>query len=422
MSETTGLVKDLAFLTQALANPSLGETFKLKLKFSKASDYRQKINSDPKINEAIRNLLQNLKISPATYPRFLDSSLSLDEFFEELEPLLVATDLDLIKKYRSALKISKIPSFIINFLFSVGIFLILEGIEIFVYDLIFGSSIFNLDALTLTAALFTSFGLSNSIFLMGYYLYRQVFYIDDTADYDFYGNIYDLASAAVNSIAYVISILSPISMPIYAAFFILSSILKIGKELHLLFQSAKNSEPVNPHQNLRNQYKSQFEREKIIAELVTAIIFSVVLAVWLFVPGGWILPIVAILAIVVTLAVKELVIFFEKRRLNANLFHDFMDLESGEETEEAAADLKIEDAPVLYRFSDDLEPSSDLDKKNQAEPVIPDFKMDKLSVTDESSGHKASIHLQGNRIFKLKKTNKSKKIQSDEPHSQINKP
>lgn len=139
--------------------------------------------------------------------------------------------------------------------------------------------------------------------------------------------IYTIVSELDTILGYIISMVLPLATPVIAFLFLSGALLKVVKEVHaLVLLNEVLTDSLTEEEKIAHANQIQLKRETIVLNLTQAIIFTAAIAVWLFVPGGWIVPVVVISVLALTLLTKNAILYVEKQRLDTQPADDRVDI------------------------------------------------------------------------------------------------
>jgi hypothetical protein len=304
-----------------------------------------KINNQ-EIKAIVKVILTTLGIPAHQHGRYLNSPLSVRDFFVELNEHTKKENLKLnnfiiLQNQQNRLKWNKI-------ILGSAI-----GLAIFEITYPFIKSLITIQEL-LAAALFVPVvGIGITAIIAIYSGYKNIFDKHTSLSQRFKDNFFLLADIALKLAAYSLLIAATTATPVAAALFVVAECFNVIKEIVNLvqahFQNNNNAMLSSMDVLSRQQYKArqQFDfvkqRNSIIINLLAATLCVGIIAIWCFFPPSLFLTIGALAAVAVVAVIKAQIQKCNEANVKTRLNREFTKLEASfvteQESNEEAEDL-----------------------------------------------------------------------------------
>lgn len=297
--------------------------------------------NDPSVQDDIQRILTRITIPESKKGRFHNASLTVYEFLKEIRELKKAKNpkinffLKLIDQYDQA------TNRLLNILMVIGI----VSVGILPNFLIFGGFTMLQRSLALTFFI----PLVSIVFTLGvasYSLYQRMIKKTHQPVYkQFIDNFFLLAQTALKIIAYGVLLAAATTMtPVAAILLVVASAVDVFKSLvdlgHVLVKEKKQG-PIHvsdtliiKQQKTRDANFYAKTRNALIIEVGNTVLMAGIVAVWSFVPGGFLVSVLAVSAIALVFLMAKLASSYNDKRMDRKLTEAFEQVEEAHGVQE----------------------------------------------------------------------------------------
>lgn len=355
-----GFIRKIHNQDDSLLQDSMAQYSYLTGQFNK--DFHKTLITDPTICDYIPQILDCLEITKPQSLRFQHASITVKEFFEELETL--KPDDPSVQFIRSLLR-KQVNVYRKTLLYG-GIVGVL-GISL---PIGLVSQVLPLMSLVLvTVAYIPVISLIYTAGVAAYSFYQFEMDKKTTFGRRLYENVLFLASRFLQVLAYSFLIAGILTgSPVIGIFFCLAEFLILQKEvmaLYRLHQAQKKqlqNPDLTPHEQARMKLDFQNEKNKVLINLAVAVAFVAIVGVMCFLTGGLIVPVASIVAIGVILLTRRTALEYNKIHMKHQLNEEFLNIESSMSED-------MEHSPI-HSSLPQLVDETDFDSRYEDEPCI----------------------------------------------------
>ncbi len=302
-----------ALVDKLRAEPSEAVSLSYELKTTK-------INSTPRIKQAVRQLLDGLNIKPAQQSRYENAPISVDDLIHELRDLPKAPSEQAIELDAFVVLVDKSAGLTWrSMLFMVGLVFV-AGL----LPLIFPVDLTMIQKLLAGALLIPAVSLFYTLGVLVYTLFPHLFFKqipselneEDTVWFRFKHKLFALSGFAMNALGYALFLAAATTGPIIASISVIASFLFVIQEaVYLILHPRSKIEPSTKMESLLtdlniNQVQARhdvnYEKRKndILINFTVATALAVLVVIWSFVPGGLLVTIPVVAAMGMAYLVK----------------------------------------------------------------------------------------------------------------------
>ncbi|WP_133127035.1 hypothetical protein [Legionella nagasakiensis] len=299
--------------------------------------YQTNINENEEIQACIQQLLLALGIPKIKWGRYLHASLTVYDFFLELQELTNREN----KKINEFLRLITEKSKHKKRKILIGGAILLFALS-FIPPFLITGGLTAIQSLLAVSAFFPVIGLIYTLGVGIYSFYQSASEPNVSLLHRFRENFSLFASSALNLAAYGVLIAAATTMnPVAAILFVAASLVSVCNEVFHLVQVWNENRKKGPMTDedllevrqekirIANDYARR--RNNVVIALAASIVLAGIITVWSFVPGGIFVSIVILAAIAVVYGLKKLCSFYNDKRMKAHLVQEFEALEHAEE-------------------------------------------------------------------------------------------
>lgn len=289
--------------------------------------YTITLDSHPDVNTLAEQILVTLNIDPLIRTRYLNMPLTLHAFLVELNELTEKKNgqlnkfIQLINQHNTTQWKGIVIGTIIGT--AIGLF------PMVMYELS------GMQQFVTVASIISSGGLAYAVGMAIYTLHeyntsKKVSYFQLFRD-----NFFSMTNAAINIVAWSLLLTAAVTNPIISILFVIADFVLVIKEfvsLSYFFHQNKKDTNFNPtlsEQQLQIREQINFEKNRHAAwvHFTAAVVLTIIIAAWCFVPGGIFVAAACMLAMGVVYATKQYAISKNEAAMKVELVKKFSEIE-----------------------------------------------------------------------------------------------